>query len=162
MLDLEAYLKLAADPRLLWFAKKHLNKCSRDEADDMVQNALMAVWRHKDLNIVNLRQYLFIAILHACGTRNRAQGTYARVMCKERGKESACPRSDVHTRVIISQLLRLIPPADRQGWEDSIREGRGKPCIAGGQDSAVRRARWMRQRDVLREALRAQADKGKL
>lgn len=160
MLDEQVYIKMASDGRskLLSFAKRNLHKSSAQDAPDIVQSALMQVWRHRHEDITNLRQYVHIAILQACMDRNKRIRRYVETFVSDNAaaRRQLCHRSDPYTRAWITEILRLVPIADRQSWRDAFDTGSCRFTMPEGETQYYRN-RMARQKVRIRKALSASA-----
>jgi len=141
-LDLPLYLEFATErrARLLSFAKGNLHKQSREEASDVVQSALMQVWRHRDENITNLRQYIYLAILQCCMDRNRRTGKYHQrfKLSGLKLEDTICPSSDSYTRAYKQELLSRVPARDRSAWLDAFESGSSRIAMPEGETQYFR------------------------
>lgn len=154
MLDPEEFsaFVVKAHPKLLSFASKNLHKNGSQDAPDVVQAALTQVWAHRAKDITNLRQYVYLAVLQACLYRNRSIKRYLQFFKSDDAamRLKVCHRSDIVTRVQITEILRQMPIAARARWSEALVEGRSR-IDSQGVDSVALKGRVAREKKRLKE-----------
>lgn len=160
MLDSEEFSAfiVKTHPKLLNFARKHLHRCSAQDAPDVVQAALLQIWRHREEDITNLRQYTYLAILQNCLDRNKRAKRYLETFksWKAPARNQIYRLSDSFTYAQISQLLNRVPIADRAAWLEAIESGSGRFSMPEGETQYYRN-RIARQKVRIRKVFTATA-----